>query len=170
MTPRGGTGMNTAIQDGYDIAWRLASVLRGWATPELLDEYETVRRPVALHNVQRAGQADGARRDADDALPWDLNGRVAHRWIETEHRVVSSLDLMMEGLTLLAGPDERRWTTIDLRTSAPLRAHVLNGSDARALDIAPTGARLFGPDAREIAAWPNFDDSSDQGSAAGWLA
>ena len=36
MTPRGGTGMNTAIHDAYDLAWKLAWVLRGWAGPGLL--------------------------------------------------------------------------------------------------------------------------------------
>ena len=76
MTPRGGTGMNTAIQDAYDIGWKLGWVVRGWAGPELLDSYETDRRPVGVHNVERAGSPDGARRDAQDALPWDLNGRA----------------------------------------------------------------------------------------------
>ncbi len=46
-TPRGGTGMNSAIHDGHDLAWKLAWVLRGWAQPELLDSYERERRPVA---------------------------------------------------------------------------------------------------------------------------
>ncbi len=170
MTPRGGTGMNTAIQDAYDLGWKLAWVLRGWATAALLDSYEVVRRPVALHQVQRAGQPDGARRDADDALPWDLNGRVAHRWIESERRVISTLDLMTEGLTLFAGPDEPRWTSVDLETRAPHRTHPLNASDALALNITSTGARLFGPDAREIAAWHDFDDSPHIAKATTWLA
>jgi len=170
MTPRGGTGMNTAIQDAYDVGWRLAWVLRGWATAELLDSYELVRRPVGLHHVERAGQPDGARRDADDALPWDLNGRVAHRWIESEQGVISTLDLMTEGLTLLAGPDEPRWTKIDLTTRVPHRIHRLDASDAVALGIDPTGARLFGPDAREIASWSNFDDHLNVAEAATWLS
>ena len=37
VTPRGGTGMNTAIHDGYDLGWKLAWVLRGWAGEALLD-------------------------------------------------------------------------------------------------------------------------------------
>jgi putative polyketide hydroxylase len=167
MTPRGGTGMNTAIQDAYDLGWRLAWVLRGWASVELLDSYEAVRRPVALHQVQRARRPDGARRDANDALPWDLNGRVPHRWIASEQGVISTLDLIAEGLTLFAGPDEPRWTTIDLNTRAPRRTHLLNGGDALALDIPATGARLFGPDAREITTWANFEDSV---RAPAWLS
>jgi 2-polyprenyl-6-methoxyphenol hydroxylase-like FAD-dependent oxidoreductase len=170
MTPRGGTGMNTAIQDGYDLGWRLAWVLRGWATAELLESYELVRRPVGVHHVQRAGQPDGARRDAHDALPWDLNGRVPHRWIETEHGPVSTLDLIAESLTLFAGPDEPRWSDVDLGTSAPVVVHTLNADDAAALDVAPSGARLFGPDAREIATWPTFDEHQQIGTSAPWLA
>jgi 2-polyprenyl-6-methoxyphenol hydroxylase-like FAD-dependent oxidoreductase len=169
MTPRGGTGMNTAIQDGYDLGWRLAWVLRGWATAELLDSYEAVRRPVALHQVQRAGQPDGARRDAQDALPWDLNSRAPHRWISDHQSGVSTLDLISEGLTLFAGPQEPRWNTADLNTSAPLHIHRFSEIDARALDIPLAGARLFGPDSREIAAWDNFDDFLQTSSAAPWL-
>jgi hypothetical protein len=170
MTPRGGTGMNTAIQDGYDLGWRLAWVLRGWATAELLELYELVRRPVGLHHVQRAQEPDGARRDADDALPWDLNGRIAHRWIESEQGTISTLDLVTEGLTLLTGPDEPRWTNVELATRVPHRIHMLKASDALALDIIPSGARLFGPDAREMASWPNFDNYLQIPKAATWLA
>lgn len=45
--PTGGLGGNTAIGDGYDIAWKLASVLQGTAGPELLDSYESERKLVA---------------------------------------------------------------------------------------------------------------------------
>jgi hypothetical protein len=47
VTPRGGTGLNIAMHDGYDLGWRLGWVLRGWAAPALLDGYEAERRPVA---------------------------------------------------------------------------------------------------------------------------
>ncbi len=104
MTPRGGTGMNTAIQDGFDLGWKLGWVLRGWAGPELLDSYETERRPVGAHNVGRAGDPGGAQRDPSDALLWDLADRVAHRWVADNARLVSTLDLLGDGLTLFAGP------------------------------------------------------------------
>ena len=169
MTPRGGTGMNTAIQDAYDLGWRLAWVLRGWATDRLLDAYEAVRRPVGLHNVDRAGQPDGARRDAEDALPWDLNGRVAHRWITDDQGAVSTLDLVAEGFTLFAGAEDPRWATADLNTRAPLRVHSFNEIDASAIDVPIVGARLFGPDAREIAAWATYDEFLQAPRAAHWL-
>lgn len=44
--PAGGQGMQTGIQDGYNLGWKLAAVLRG-ADPELLDSYQAERRPVA---------------------------------------------------------------------------------------------------------------------------
>ncbi|MFI1197882.1 FAD-dependent monooxygenase [Streptomyces sp. NPDC020883] len=40
----GGLGMNTGIQDGHNLAWKLAAVLRGRCVPTLLDSYETDRR------------------------------------------------------------------------------------------------------------------------------
>ena len=52
--------MNTAIHDGYDLGWKLAWVLRGWAGAELLDSYEAERRPVAEHNVARSADPTGS--------------------------------------------------------------------------------------------------------------
>lgn len=48
--PTGGFGMNTGIQDGHNLAWKLAGVLGGWAAPELLDSYGSERAPVAGFN------------------------------------------------------------------------------------------------------------------------
>jgi putative polyketide hydroxylase len=170
MTPRGGTGMNTAIQDAFDIAWRLAWVLRGWANDELLDEYEAVRRRVGRHQIERAGQPDGARRDARDALPWDLNGRVTHRWLTTDAGVASTLDLITDGLTLFTGASEPRWITTDLNARAPVQTRVFNEADARALDIPFNGARVFGPDGREVVAWPDYEAFLREPRSFPWLA
>ncbi|WP_205328656.1 FAD-dependent monooxygenase [Glycomyces sp. YM15] len=47
-TPAGGQGMNTGVQDAYNLGWKLARVLRG--APELLlDTYEEERLPIAEH-------------------------------------------------------------------------------------------------------------------------
>ena len=46
-TPAEGHGMNTGIQDAFNLGWKLALVCRGEAGPDLLDTYETERRPVA---------------------------------------------------------------------------------------------------------------------------
>ncbi len=44
--PTGGQGLNTSVQDAYNLGWKLAAVLRG-AGDDLLDSYEAERRPVA---------------------------------------------------------------------------------------------------------------------------
>src|SRR5262249_12096213 len=108
-------------------------------------------------------------RDAEDALPWDLNGRVAHRWVTTNEGLASTLDLITDGLTLFTGPDEPRWRIPDLDTVAPLHAHTFDELDARALAIPLTGARLLGPDAREIAAWDTYDHFLRTRQTAAWL-
>lgn len=54
MTPAGGLGMNTGIQDAHNLAWKLAAVLQGWAGAELLDTYEEERWPVAQANMERS--------------------------------------------------------------------------------------------------------------------
>jgi 2-polyprenyl-6-methoxyphenol hydroxylase-like FAD-dependent oxidoreductase len=46
-SPVGGQGMNTGIQDAYNLAWKLALVTRGAARESLLDSYEAERQPVA---------------------------------------------------------------------------------------------------------------------------
>jgi 2-polyprenyl-6-methoxyphenol hydroxylase-like FAD-dependent oxidoreductase len=44
--PAGGQGLNTGVQDAYNLGWKLASVVRGGAD-SLLDSYEAERRPIA---------------------------------------------------------------------------------------------------------------------------
>ncbi|MEU1816960.1 FAD-dependent monooxygenase [Streptomyces roseifaciens] len=50
----GGLGMNTGIADVHNLCWKLAGVLRGWAGTDLLDTYETERRPVAHRTLRQA--------------------------------------------------------------------------------------------------------------------
>src|SRR3954470_17931325 len=54
MPPNGGYGGNTGIHDGHNLAWKLALVLKGIAGPDLLDTYETERRPAASFTVEQA--------------------------------------------------------------------------------------------------------------------
>lgn len=159
MTPRGGTGMNTAIQDSFDLGWKLAWVLRGWFRPELLATYEEERRPFAAHNVARASEPTGAQREAHEALPWDLGGRLPHHWIDTGHGKVSTVDLIGDRLTLLAGPGDPRWTRVAqlVPSTAPIDVHVLDAAATEALDLCPNGALLARPDGHEIHRWTHID-------------
>jgi hypothetical protein len=46
--PTGGQGLNTSVQDAYNLGWKLGAVLGG-APPALLATYEGERRPIAQH-------------------------------------------------------------------------------------------------------------------------
>jgi 2-polyprenyl-6-methoxyphenol hydroxylase-like FAD-dependent oxidoreductase/heme-degrading monooxygenase HmoA len=52
--PAGGQGMNTGIQDAWNLGWKLALAVRGLAAPGLLDSYEAERRPAGKSIVDRA--------------------------------------------------------------------------------------------------------------------
>jgi len=56
-SPVGAQGMNTGLQDAYNLAWKLALVVKNQAKPALLDSYEQERIPVAkalLNGTDRA--------------------------------------------------------------------------------------------------------------------
>ncbi|KAG0646843.1 FAD-dependent monooxygenase apdD [Hyphodiscus hymeniophilus] len=57
LSPVGGHGMNSGIQDAYDLSWKLAAVLHGWGGKALLDSYDRERRPVAELNKRMAVKA-----------------------------------------------------------------------------------------------------------------
>ena len=46
-TPAGAQGMNTGIQDGYNLAWKIAAVLKGNASKKILETYNEERLPNA---------------------------------------------------------------------------------------------------------------------------
>ncbi len=57
--PSNGLGSNTSIQDSFNLAWKLAAVLKGHAGKRLLDSYSEERAPVAKQIVTRANQSIG---------------------------------------------------------------------------------------------------------------
>jgi 2,4-dichlorophenol 6-monooxygenase len=79
--PTGGLGLNTAVQDAHNLAWKLDAVLSGQASDALLDSYEAERRPVGAFNVNhcltnagghaRIATALGLRADQSEEDGWD---------------------------------------------------------------------------------------------------
>ena len=67
--PTNGLGSNTCVQDAFNLAWKLAYVLKGWAAPTLLDTYNEERQPVGRQIVARANQSMGQNHQI-----WDLLG------------------------------------------------------------------------------------------------
>lgn len=151
VTPRGGTGMNTAIRDGRDLGWKLAWTLHGWAGDELLHTYERERRPVAEHNMARSVDPSGSVRTVAEELHVDLGPRIPHAWVAPGR---STLDLLGPGLTLFRGP-EADW--YPPAPEAPVTEHRLDAITARAIGLGARGALLARPDgvAAEVSLdWP----------------
>jgi 2-polyprenyl-6-methoxyphenol hydroxylase-like FAD-dependent oxidoreductase len=94
MPPTGGQGGNTAVMDGYYLAWRLAMVINGQAGPQLLDSYDTERRAYGefiaewqyrnlLHRMSPGG-ADGQQGDGADGADGadELSSMLGYRVVD----------------------------------------------------------------------------------------
>ena len=55
--PSSGLGSNTCMQDAFNLAWKLAYAIKGWAKENLLESYTAERAPVGKQIVQRANQS-----------------------------------------------------------------------------------------------------------------
>ncbi|PVH69792.1 hypothetical protein DL98DRAFT_661490 [Cadophora sp. DSE1049] len=69
--PMNGLGSNTCVQDAYNLAWKIANVMKGKASPGLLDSYSLERQPVGASIITRANQ--GLR---DHAPVWEALGMM----------------------------------------------------------------------------------------------
>ncbi|MGV2289136.1 FAD-dependent oxidoreductase [Trinickia sp. YCB016] len=63
--PTGGQGLNTSVQDAYNLGWKLAAVIDG-APVGLLDSYEEERRPVAAGMLGLASRLLDAMKHGDN--------------------------------------------------------------------------------------------------------
>src|SRR5262245_29012337 len=152
VTPRGGTGMNTAMRDGFDLGWKLAWVLLGWAAEPLLDSYERERRPVAEFNTLRSTKADGSILGTAFGLGADIGGRIPHVWVERGTGLVSTLDLLSDGLTLIVG-SEWNGSTRSSDDLPPLKIERLDEISARGVGLTSSGARHVRRDGHLVALW-----------------
>ncbi|AKP92220.1 FAD-dependent monooxygenase [Achromobacter ruhlandii] len=66
MSPTGGMGMNTGIQEVLDLGWKLQGMLEGWGGHNLLRSYELERRPIAQRNTSFSTQNFRAWQDTPD--------------------------------------------------------------------------------------------------------
>lgn len=54
-SPAGGQGMNTGLQDAANLGWKLAGMLHGWGSEQLLDSYHAERHPVGRQVLRSSG-------------------------------------------------------------------------------------------------------------------
>jgi 2-polyprenyl-6-methoxyphenol hydroxylase-like FAD-dependent oxidoreductase len=152
--PTGGQGMNTGIQDAYNLAWKMALVLKGAARPGLLDSYEPERRTEGLSVLARTTAATQgiAQRGADDRLADTqiLVAYAASTWIR---------DDAGDALPMVPAPGQRAPDCRGLRRAGvgfPLRLfEVLRGTEHVLLvDATPeklTALREFAAQVRVVA-------------------
>jgi 2,4-dichlorophenol 6-monooxygenase len=74
--PNNGLGSNTSIQDSYNLAWKLAYVIKGQADAGLLDTYSDERAPVGRGIVERAMKSIDESRTLSAALGLDRAGAM----------------------------------------------------------------------------------------------
>ena len=85
VPPNGGYGGNTGVQDAHNLAWKLALVLAGAASPELLTTYDAERRPLGELTIEQAYSRYVMRvapyLGTEDAQPLvdDLSMEIGHR-------------------------------------------------------------------------------------------
>src|SRR5579864_8600719 len=92
--PNGGLGMNTGIQDAFDLGWKLAAVWQGWGGPTLLESYDYERRPasaraaeMSLTNYQRLMSATPDRAIGDATPEGEaVRRRVGQRLVEENEK------------------------------------------------------------------------------------
>ncbi|MGA5560980.1 FAD-dependent monooxygenase [Streptomyces platensis] len=96
-SPASGQGMNTGMQDAYNLAWKLADVVRGHAREALLDSYAAERIPVGgrlLSSTRKATALVALRNAAAPVLmPVGLTALKALRPVKrrVEHRIMAGL-------------------------------------------------------------------------------
>lgn len=82
-SPVGGQGLNTGIQDAYNLMWKLASYHKGHASEALLDSYEAERNAIAsaiIQNVDRATKLVTLR----GSIAQGLRNQLAHILMSTD--------------------------------------------------------------------------------------
>nr|WP_241484890.1 FAD-dependent monooxygenase [Caballeronia zhejiangensis] len=78
--PANGLGSNTSIQDSFNLAWKLAMVLKGQANESLLDSYSAERQPVAKQVVERANKSIELMQPISSAFGFSHGQSVETGW------------------------------------------------------------------------------------------
>lgn len=79
--PTGSVGLNTGVQDAYNLGWKLASVLKGECPESILGSYEVERRPVGEWVISHTHSAAMSQLEVDGAKPVLEEEKLAiHGW------------------------------------------------------------------------------------------
>lgn len=119
-SPAGGQGMNTGIQDAWNLSWKLALALAGQASEALLDSYDAERRPVAAAVLKATDMVShgmytvaAAKHPAVVALRNQFMTFATSLELvrATASRTISELDIGYPGSPVVAGHRDSLWHT-----------------------------------------------------------
>lgn len=129
-SPAQGHGMNTGLQDAFNLGWKLALVCQGHCPATLLDSYHAERRPVADMVMASGDAAESAQlaKGPQERRERDLAIRAAFGDAQARHREAVSeaeLDIDYAGSPIVMGdrhdaiwPGQRLPDQIDVRLAA----------------------------------------------------
>ena len=112
MPPWGGQGANSGIADVYNLAWKLAAVLKGNASKALLETYDVERIPVG----RRAAEASADGADERGIISIKKNFTVVKGWLRRAPLLsghgycYTSKAICVEDTSPLGGLTWRPWT------------------------------------------------------------
>ncbi|HXI76631.1 MAG TPA: FAD-dependent monooxygenase [Steroidobacteraceae bacterium] len=153
-SPFGGQGMNTGLQDVWNLAWKLDLAVRGHATESLLDSYTAERRPVikaVIKTTDLLTKAMGTPSKAAQALRNTLIPAVS-RWAPFQHafvRRLSGLGIDYHRSPIVAGAG-RRFFDDSLRGGHGIGSRFLLVSSDRAEPAARNATHRFAESLHEI--------------------
>lgn len=128
-SPAGGQGLNTSVQDAYNLGWKLAAVLRGEAGDRLLDSYEAERLPIAADVLRLStGVHRGEVRRGRATQQLDLGYRDSPLSVDTRagrpdealHAGDRAPDGRRGGVRLFDAFRGPHWTLLAVGTETPL--------------------------------------------------
>jgi 2-polyprenyl-6-methoxyphenol hydroxylase-like FAD-dependent oxidoreductase len=185
--PTGGQGLNTSIQDAYNLGWKLAAVLNG-ASERLIDTYELERRPIAagvlglsttllakamtregMKRGREARQLDLGYEGSSLSLDLGVQAKVAPGDRAPDAPCRGPDDQPVRLFEVLAGP---HWTLLGTNAIAPRSGLVVadlvdtDGWFAAAYGLPPGGFVLVRPDGY-IA---TIGQAGDEARVEGYLA
>ncbi|MFG3100432.1 FAD-dependent monooxygenase [Streptomyces sp. NPDC048182] len=134
-SPAGGQGLNTSVQDAYNLGWKLGAVLRDGAPEALLDSYEAERRPNArrmleLSTAVHRGEARRGKATRQLGLGYRESPLTAENRTAPDGTLRAgdrAPDATVAGVRLFDAFRGPHWTLLALGTEAPGDADTLPG-------------------------------------------
>ncbi|WP_222598407.1 FAD-dependent monooxygenase [Lentzea tibetensis] len=83
--PSGGQGLQTGIQDAFNLGWKLRAEIEGWAPDGLLDSYEAERYPIAAETLRKTDisfRFETSNGVAARAIRWVVQQLVRFDWFQ----------------------------------------------------------------------------------------